>query len=277
MVRPQEMIKSKKDFEVGFTRIVEHTVTSSASVIVTTLETLMRSGTLPADLFEMAHRAALTARDMASRVNAVSELFGSADSFSKLSPASYNVEQFMSVLIEQINLAIGDKLHGDITFHMEAEEERNAVFDARRISIIMYHLIGNSIKHGRTDNKNVRVTCRSEAGAIEICIRDFGGGLPARIYRDPFTYKGRLGASNLADGMPHKVTGLGLPLCYKLAKDMGGDLLAKNLKGGARFTLILPQEKRRLHEPKIFIPDAALMKKWMAAVFLEEENYDDNL
>ena len=44
MARPQEMIKSQKDFEVGFTRIVEHTVTSSASLIVTTLETLMRSG-----------------------------------------------------------------------------------------------------------------------------------------------------------------------------------------------------------------------------------------
>ncbi len=277
MDRPREMIKSQKDFEVGFTRIVEHTVTSSASVIVTTLETLMRSGTLPADLFEMAHRAALSARDMASRVNAVSELFGSADSFSKLRPASYNVEQFMSVLVEQINRAIGDKLRGDIMFHMEAEEERNAVFDARRMSIIMYHLIGNSIKHGRTDNKNVRVTCRSEAGMMEICVRDFGGGLPARIYRDPFTYKGGLGTGRMADGMPPKVTGLGLPLCYKLTKDMGGELLVKNLKGGVKFTLILPQEKKRLHEPKVFIPDTALMQNCMASVFLKEENHDDNL
>ncbi len=277
MVRPQEMIKSKKDFEIGFTRIVEHTVTSSASVIVTTLETLMRSGALPADLFEMTHRAAVTARDLASRVNALSELFSSADSFSKPRPASYDIEQFMGVLVEQINQSLGDKLRGDITFHMEADEDRNVVFDARRISIILYHLIGNSIKHGRTENKNVRVSCRRESGSIEIDVRDFGGGLPDRVRRDPFTSKGGLDAGPMKNGVLQKITGLGLPLCYKLAKDMGGELSAKNMKGGAKFTLVLPQETKRLKEPKRFIPDAVLMRNCMASVFMEEENHDDNL
>ena len=273
MASSQELkrISAKRDnqqFEL--LTIIDHAVGNTMSTVVPALNCSLRYNVLPADIFELVYHAELSARELQGKISALTALFEKPDACTSVRLSSYNIEQFFTAITEQLNQTLGDMYKGRITFRFTDNYTQNAVFDARRISMILYHLVSNSIQHGKTNNKNVKITCKSKSNHFELIVRDFGGGVPDEVLPKLFNkYDDNFSLDRQFIGLlPPRLTGLGLPLCDKLVNDMNGKIIFKNYETGAKFTIIIPQNKNRLYESTIFVPDDSLLMECMATLLL---------
>ena len=105
--------------------------------------------------------------------------------------------------------------------------------DPQRVRQLLFNLLSNAYKY--TDHGTITVCVRWHDGTLEISVADTGKGISkeniTRIFQ-PFV---QLADRNHRDG-----TGLGLPICQKLVKLMGGELTATSEVGvGSTFTIRL--------------------------------------
>jgi signal transduction histidine kinase len=114
--------------------------------------------------------------------------------------------------------------------------------DPRRVRQILLNLLSNAIKFG--GGAPIEVTSSgTEAGGIEVSVRDHGPGIAAadleRVF-DEFVQLTRGG------GGAHGGTGLGLAISKRLAALVGGDLSAQSEPGvGSVFRVQLPRAPQR--------------------------------
>ena len=259
------------DQSLGCLRIMESAVLKNNADVIALLQLIRRNVSLPPELFDSLRRTELGCRAMGSKVSALVELYGGNDAKVPLRSAAYDVRQFFTVLTDQINTALGHKAKGDISFEMDEFETMSATFDARRVCTILYHLVSNALRHGKTENKNVILRPSLNNKIFEISVRDYGGGVPEEKVATLFSeFTEALSLHELEIGpFPPRIRGLGLALCLKMATDMNGKLEHKNYKTGAKFMLLLPQQGQRIRELSVFYPDDTLMQECMAEL-LEE-------
>lgn len=95
------------------------------------------------------------------------------------------------------------------------------------------HAIRARIREGIVEDGRITFKARHESDLVVLRIDDTGGGIPTgvleRIFEPFFTTKG------VGDG-----TGLGLSITHGIISEMGGEITAENISGGARFTVSLP-------------------------------------
>lgn len=108
------------------------------------------------------------------------------------------------------------------------------VTDASRVEQILVNVLRNGIRHS-PPGATVELAVGTRDGAVTIEVLDRGPGIPdeemERIFDVYITNPGEEGSG----------IGLGLPLSRRLARLLGGDLMARNRPGGgAAFTLSLP-------------------------------------
>ena len=115
--------------------------------------------------------------------------------------------------------------------------------DPAAIEQILFNLVDNACKYAATADNRQIVLSAQKLGEKQmlLSVRDFGPGIPAkdrsRLFR-PF-HKSDMEAANTAQGV-----GLGLALCRRMAKSLGGQLRIGNLPAGqpgAILELIIPQ------------------------------------
>ncbi|EKS9798748.1 MULTISPECIES: hybrid sensor histidine kinase/response regulator [Burkholderia] len=125
--------------------------------------------------------------------------------------------------------------------HLAAELADGYVGDPTRLRQLVSNLVGNAIKfteHGMVTVGARLVRSGAGAGCVEIGVRDTGVGIPGEalptlfdvyMQADPSIYR-RFGG-----------TGLGLPLCRRIARLMHGELTVESQEGeGSTFTAMLP-------------------------------------
>ena len=105
--------------------------------------------------------------------------------------------------------------------------------DPQRFRQILFNLLSNAYKY--TDHGTITVSVRWHEGTLTLSVADTGNGIAKedieRILQ-PFV--------QLADRNHRKGTGLGLPICQKLANLMGGELtVASEVGKGSTFTVTL--------------------------------------
>ena len=109
--------------------------------------------------------------------------------------------------------------------------------DPQRIRQILFNLLSNAYKY--TDHGTITIRVLWQDGTLSLSVADTGKGISeediARILQ-PFV---QLADRNHRDG-----TGLGLPICQRLAALMGGKLeIASKLGEGSTFTVTIPNVK----------------------------------
>jgi signal transduction histidine kinase len=109
--------------------------------------------------------------------------------------------------------------------------------DPAAVEQILFNLVDNACKYAAAGAEaEVRVSAAAEGGRVAIRVVDRGPGIPAdaraRLFQ-PFSRSAEQ-AAGAAPGV-----GLGLALCRRLARALGGDLLVEPGEG-ARFVLRLP-------------------------------------
>jgi len=110
--------------------------------------------------------------------------------------------------------------------------------DAAAVEHILFNLVDNACKYaGSAEDRRIELDARGDGGFVYVMVRDHGPGIaPAdrgRIFR-AFSKSAR-DAAHSAPGV-----GLGLSLCRRLARGMGGELfLDGEVRDGALFVLKL--------------------------------------
>ncbi|HEX5872328.1 MAG TPA: HAMP domain-containing sensor histidine kinase, partial [Longimicrobium sp.] len=128
-----------------------------------------------------------------------------------------------------------------LELRMEIDAQRDALLrvDPPRVRQILVNLLSNAVKF--TEHGEVAVVAGSGEGRTWLEVRDTGPGLPAGSEEAVFEEFLQIAAGNKSKREPG--SGLGLAISRRLARAMGGDLVARNGPGsGAAFTLVLPAQ-----------------------------------
>jgi signal transduction histidine kinase len=123
----------------------------------------------------------------------------------------------------------------DVTIELKAARDvPTCQTDANRLEQILVNLLGNAIRH-TPDRSTIHVGIATRGDRVVFHVQDQGPGIAAPDLERVFDIYG-----TKADA-ESRGTGLGLPLSRRLARLLGGELLAESAAGaGARFVLELP-------------------------------------
>lgn len=110
------------------------------------------------------------------------------------------------------------------------------VGDRRRVQQVLLNLVNNGIKF--TEKGSITVTAERQGGKVRLRVLDTGIGIREEdlaLLFQPFSQL------DTGLGRQHEGTGLGLAISRRLARLMGGDVVARSEWGrGSEFCLILP-------------------------------------
>jgi signal transduction histidine kinase len=103
-------------------------------------------------------------------------------------------------------------------------------YDRDAVTQVVFNLVDNALKYARsTDRRDIVLALRGRERGVELCVRDYGPGIPSRKLRrvfEPF-YRGGDELTRTAKG-----TGIGLALVRELAEAMGASVRGSNPPGG---------------------------------------------
>ncbi|MHB8293042.1 MAG: ATP-binding protein [Acidimicrobiales bacterium] len=127
--------------------------------------------------------------------------------------------------------------HGVAIELEEPGEPAAIVGDRRQLVSAVFNLLENAVKYSQPGSK-VIVRAEDRGGTVDLVVRDFGIGIPARDQERIFErfYRVDRGRSRQTGG-----TGLGLSIVRHVASNHNGTVLVQSREGeGSTFTLRLP-------------------------------------
>ena len=160
-----------------------------------------------------------------------------------------------------------------LAVEIDPELPRELVSDARRVRQILMNLVGNATKF--TEEGEVRIQARSRAGElVEFCVSDTGIGIPPEQLERIFETFTQVDSSY---SRRYRGTGLGLPICKRLVKMLGGTIRVESEVGKGsifRFTIacgqsVMDTAPLRLDTQKVETDFAAMRP---LSVLLVEDN-----
>lgn len=187
----------------------------------------------------------------------LAELFGEGDLVSELKSASYKVEKFL-IAISKKTLTLFDKKC--VTINVNCSPNcKNAVFDIRRLELILYNIISNAIVHNPKKEKLVNIDADYKDDNLIITVTDNGRGISAKDAKSflniqPPKLKKLLLSYDFNSGT---IKGLSLYVSKKLAADMGGTIQSLPYTKGAKIEITVPQN---ISDPEDSVGYAELME-----------------
>ncbi|HEX8319809.1 HAMP domain-containing sensor histidine kinase [Longimicrobium sp.] len=126
----------------------------------------------------------------------------------------------------------------DLRTEVDPLRDETLCVDPPRVRQVLVNLLSNAVKFTAAGAVSVAAGC-DEGGRAWIEVRDTGPGLPFGSEEAVFEEFLQLGSAPKSKGEPG--SGLGLAISRRLARAMGGDLVARNAPpAGAAFTFVLP-------------------------------------
>ncbi len=240
------------------------------------LQAMLYSQNLSPEEFEHLCLIRMIEQSAYSKVRNITELYGDADEVSAPRFASYNVDHYLnSVTSHILKLTEGDNIEIIVSCDSGC---KNAVFDLRRVGIVLYNLISNSIIHNKYKHKVISIRGFLRGNDFVISVTDNGKGIAPETRRTMFSaYENKpdLRAASIIDsGLV--LGGIGLSVCRKVAKDMAGDVFYVPAKGtGTTFELIIPQTNRinLFGETVIANPDLEELEIFLSSALLHLKGY----
>ncbi len=161
----------------------------------------------------------------------------------RLEPATFNLAELIEGVTGKAGAAM--RVKGlELVVDVDASLPPALVGDRRRLAQVLRHLLDNAEKYSDRGQVSLRVRNAGQRGqqvALRVEVQDQGGGISVELRRNLFTLFQQGDDSSTRQ---HGGTGLGLALCQRLIKLMGGEIGVDGVpRGGSQFwfTVSLPE------------------------------------
>jgi signal transduction histidine kinase len=157
---------------------------------------------------------------------------------SRLDARAINVEPRPVVL----KTALAEVVHGALpvgdTVELDIPDDLAAVVDPLVLDRVISNLVANAVRYGAPP---IRIVAQQRDRHLRVAVEDAGPGIPEELEGKIF--------DRFARGGSDTGHGLGLAIARAYAQAHGGDLVYDHRPSGARFELLIPQERNRPGKP----------------------------
>jgi signal transduction histidine kinase len=219
--------------KLNFVAIASHELRTPATSVYGVLKTLAdRSGELNTDLREELVRVGVEQGERLRRL--LEELLD----LSRLDAHAINVEPRPLVL----KAALADVVHGTLPtsdgVELDIPDDLAAVVDPLVLDRVVSNLVANAVRYGAPP---IKIVAQQRDRHLRVAVEDAGPGVPKDL-------EGRV-FDRFARGDSETGHGLGLAIARAYARAHGGDLFYDPRPSGARFELMIPQERNGPSRP----------------------------
>ncbi len=226
---------------------------------------LYGDGLLPEQL-EALYKIKLLVLRGRAEVRNITELYAETDTYSALRYCCYDADSLLTSVVKQVTSLFSGK---NLTISLECSETcKNVIFDLRRTSLVLYNLLSNAIIHSGKKEKKISVEAFMRGDDFVISVTDNGKALPKSARDNLFTaFEASL--MQISDDTL-SLKGLGLSVCRKAARDMGGDTVYVPSSKYNRFEFYIPQNNKphTISETSVCIPDPNEIELYLAEALL---------
>ncbi len=219
--------------KLNFVAIASHELRTPAASVYGVLKTLAeRSEHLTEELREELVRVGVEQGERLRRL--LEELLD----LSRLDARAVSVAPRPLVL----KAALADVVHGALSgpdaVELDVPDDLAAVVDPVVLDRVVSNLVANAVRYGAPP---IRIVAQQRDRLLRVAVEDAGPGVPQDL-------EGRI-FDRFARGGGESGHGLGLAIARAYAQAHGGDLVYDPCSGGARFVLLIPQERSGLSKP----------------------------
>jgi len=219
--------------KLNFVAIASHELRTPATSVYGVLKTLAdRSEELTDELRDELLRVGVEQGERLRRL--LEELLD----LSRLDARAINVDPRPLVL----KAALTDVVHGALAtsdaVELDIPDNLAAVVDPLVLDRVVSNLVANAVRYGAPP---IRIVAQQRDRHLRVAVEDSGPGVPKEL-------EGRI-FDRFARGGGEAGHGLGLAIARAYAQAHGGDLVYDSRPGGARFELLIPQERNGLSKP----------------------------
>jgi K+-sensing histidine kinase KdpD len=219
--------------KLNFVSVASHELRTPATSVYGVLKTLSERG--PALNEELREELLRVGVEQGERLRSLLE---ELLDLSRLDARAITVEPRPVVL----KAALADVVHGALassdTVDLDIPDDLAAVVDPLVLERVISNLVANAVRYGAPP---IRIVAQQRDRHLRIAVEDAGPGVPKDL-------EGRI-FDRFARGGGESGHGLGLAIARAYAQAHGGDLIYDARPSGARFELLIPQERNGLSKP----------------------------
>ena len=213
--------------KLNFVAIASHELRTPATSVYGVLKTLSDRGpVLNEELREELIRVGVEQGERLRRL--LEELLD----LSRLDARALSVEPRPIVLKAALADVVRGSLAGSDAVELDIPDDLAAVVDPLVLERVVSNLVGNAVRYGEPP---IRISAQQRDRHLRVAVEDAGPGVPKELEGKIFERFARGGAET-----GH---GLGLAIARAYAQAHGGDLVHDPRPSGARFELLIPQER----------------------------------
>jgi signal transduction histidine kinase len=225
--RLHEELVQLDQLKLNFVAVASHELRTPATSVYGILKTLSeRKDELTEELREELLRVGVEQGERLRRL--LEDLLD----LSRLDARAINVEPRPLVLKTALADVVHGALHATAAVELEIPDDLAAVVDPLVLDRVVSNLVANAASYGAPP---IRIAARNRDRHLRVTVEDAGPGIPAEL-------EGRV-FDRFARGRDKSGHGLGLAIARAYAQAHGGDLIYDPSRDGARFELIIPQER----------------------------------
>ena len=219
--------------KLNFVAIASHELRTPATSVYGVLKTLSDRGpALDEELREELIRVGVEQGERLRRL--LEELLD----LSRLDARAIIVEPRPLVLKAALADVVQGALAASDAVELDIPEDLAAVVDPLVLERVVSNLVANAVRYGAPP---IRISAQQRDRHLRVAVEDAGPGVPKDL-------EGRI-FDRFARGGGETGHGLGLAIARAYAQAHGGDLVHDPRPGGARFELLIPQERNGLSSP----------------------------
>lgn len=190
----------------------------------------------------------------------------------EINPTKFNVSEMFSALRGMLKpLLVSNELALNFSF---PEEDIQLYQDEPKISQIIRNFISNALKFTETGSIDVSVSI-DKNDYVTFSVKDTGLGIPEEHFDLIFEEFSQV-ENRLQKGV--KGTGLGLPLCKKLAHLLQGEISVDSKVGvGSNFKVTFHAQYQTVEEPELLVTENVAKDERLPIMIIEDEGYEQLL
>ena len=239
LVTEAKRLRKEKETQVRkFITFVSHQLQSPLGAVQQYLDVLRhQSGEdIPERYSQWVERSSKKIADMLQIINdwlTISKVEG-GQLATERKPVSW--QELAREVVESFADTAGDS---QVTLHHELPADLPPVIgDATGLRMLLSNLVANAVKYNRPGGA-VSIAAEADQGAVKLSVTDTGVGIAPeeheRVFEEFYRVKGK-------DTTGRRGTGMGLPICKKIAEELGGEITLSSRPGeGSTFTVVLPR------------------------------------